>query len=226
MSQSSVLIIADEPEVAPMIMARWQAERSVPAFLLMTTSVWSESLVQASDLALIAGVKQAIEPLFKSVDGSGKPAILVVPDCLEWQKLRSEYPHFTLLREHEGWVETLVTLAAETLRRLDAATRARRAEQALAQAEANAMLGRYMTDMRHSLNNALTSVLGNSELLLLEPGAFSAQVRDQLSTIHSMAVRIHDILQRFSSMESEIKFAAAKSHSEKTTTPPTLAAVR
>ena len=40
-----------------------------------------------------------------------------------------------------------------------------------------AALGRYMLEVRHAFNNALTSVLGNSELLLLESGALSAQAR-------------------------------------------------
>jgi len=219
------LIVSDEPEFAPTIMARWQTERSVPAFLLMATPVWSESPVAACDMALIAGVKQVVTPLFKRMDESGKPTVFLVPDCLELQRLRSEYPRFMLVREHVGWVDVVVALAAESLRRLDANARARRAEQALAQAEANAMLGRYMLDMQHSLNNALTSVLGNAELMLLEPGAFSAQVRDQLGTIHTMALRIHDILQRFSSMESEIRFAA-KSHSEMKAPSPRLVAAR
>jgi FtsZ-binding cell division protein ZapB len=64
-----------------------------------------------------------------------------------------------------------------------------------------------MLDMRHSMNNALTSVLGNAELLLLEPGTLSAEVQDQIETIHSMALRIHEILQRFSSLDSEMQCA-------------------
>jgi signal transduction histidine kinase len=220
-----VLIISDEPEFGPTIMARWQTQRSVPEFQVTTTAAWSESLVAGCDVVLIAGVKQVVAPLFKYVDESGKPAVILVPDALELQQLRSEYPRFMLVREHEGWVDALVALATETLRRLDANARARRAELALAQAEAHAMLGRYMLEMRHSLNNALTSVLGNAELLLLEPGAFTAEVRDQIGTIHTMALRIHDILQRFSSMETEIKFAV-KSHSEIAAPPPRLAAAR
>jgi signal transduction histidine kinase len=220
-SQSSVLIISDEPEFAPTITARWQTERSVPAFRLMTTPEWSEPLVAGCDLAVIAGVKEVVAPLFKTVDESGKPAVLLAPDGLELQRVRSQYPRFMVVREHEGWVDVVVALAAESLRRLDANKRARRAEQALAQAEGHAMLGKYMLDMRHSLNNALTSVLGNSELMLLEPGTFSADVRDQLATIHSMALRIHDIVQRFTWMESEMNFVA-KSHSEMKAPPPVL----
>ena len=58
--------------------------------------------------------------------------------------------------------------------------------------------------MRHSLNNALTSVLGNSELLLLEPETLSAGARSQIETVRNMALRMHEILQRFSSLEKEL----------------------
>ena len=112
-----------------------------------------------------------------------------------------------ILTQYEGWLDALVLLATEVLRRVDAVTRARRAEQSAASVQMNATLGRYMLEMRHNLNNALTSVLGNSELLLLEPGALSAPVRDQIDTIRTMALRIHEIVQRFSSLETELKCA-------------------
>ncbi len=215
MSQASVLIISDEPEYPSTIMARWQGERSLPSFLLMTTATWTASLIEQCDMAIVAGVKQVIEPLFDALE-CGKPVVLLASDGMDSQRVRLEYPHVTVVREHEGWVEVMVALATESLRRLEANARARRAEQAMAEASGNAMLGRYMLDMRHSLNNALTSVLGNAELMLLEPGAFSAEVRDQLATIHTMSMRIHDIVQRFTSLESEVKLAAktTQSHTE------------
>ena len=71
-----------------------------------------------------------------------------------------------------------------------------------------------MIEMRHSCNNALTSILGNSELLLMEPGTFSADVREQLETIHSMSLRLHEILQRFSSIESEMQVAEKETRGE------------
>ena len=74
--------------------------------------------------------------------------------------------------------------------------------------ERQAMLGRYMLEMRHNLNNALTSVLGNSDLLLLEPGSFSAKTRAQIETIRNMTLRIHEIMQRFSSLEKEMSVVA------------------
>jgi signal transduction histidine kinase len=76
------------------------------------------------------------------------------------------------------------------------------------------MLGRYMMDMKHSVNNALTSLLGNAELLLLEPGELSAQSLAQLKTIHTMALRINEIVQRFSSLASEMREAETSSQAE------------
>jgi len=46
--------------------------------------------------------------------------------------------------------------------------RAERAEQTRKTLEQQAALGRYMLEVRHNLNNSLTSVLGNSELLVLD----------------------------------------------------------
>jgi hypothetical protein len=45
-------------------------------------------------------------------------------------------------------------------------------------------------------------------LLLLEPGSFSAQTRAQLETIRNMTLRIHEIMQRFSSLEKEMNVVA------------------
>ncbi|MGA7443934.1 MAG: hypothetical protein WBW82_17300, partial [Candidatus Sulfotelmatobacter sp.] len=74
--------------------------------------------------------------------------------------------------------------------------------------EQQAMLGRYMLEMRHGLNNALTSLLGNSDLLLIEPGTLSAQVRGQIETIRNMTLRVHEVMQRFSSLEKEMNVVA------------------
>ncbi len=80
--------------------------------------------------------------------------------------------------------------------------------------ERQATLGRYMLDVRHTLNNALTSVLGNSELLLLEPGSLSVASRSQIETIRNMAVRMHEILQRFSSIEKEFNAVEQQAENE------------
>jgi len=75
-----------------------------------------------------------------------------------------------------------------------------------------------MLEMKHTVNNALTSILGNAELLLLEPGQLSAQSLQQVRTVHQMSLRIHEVLQRFSSLASEIRDAETPSQPETTET--------
>jgi len=97
----------------------------------------------------------------------------------------------------EDWAQTLLLVAGESLRRAKALQIARQAERNAAKNENHATLGRYMLEMKHSVNNALTSMLGNAELLLLEPGQLSTQSLAQIKTMHSMALRINEVMQRF-----------------------------
>jgi len=98
----------------------------------------------------------------------------------------------------------------EILRRSSAESRTRASENARAVVEAEATLGRYMVEMRNNVNNAITSVLGNAELLLQEPG-LPAPVQAQADTIRNMALRLNEVFQRFSSIEKELDVAARES---------------
>jgi hypothetical protein len=102
-----------------------------------------------------------------------------------------------VLRCDENWLNVLVPAAGEAVLRAGAEARARAAEDACATLEREAMLG-----------NALTSLLGNSDLLLIEPGSLSAQARAQIETIRNMTLRIHEVMQRFSSLEKEMNVVA------------------
>ena len=205
MDQSTVLILSNDPEFARSVMARWQTERVPPAFTLMTGEVWSADSA-CYDLAIAGAVdRKELPAVINQLDKSGRPMLVVCEDSSDAQAVREAQPRAIVMTRHEGWLDALVLLSTEILRRVEAVARARRAEQSAAALQMNATLGRYMLEMRHSLNNALTSVLGNSELLLLEPGALSAPVREQVDTIRSMALRIHEIVQRFSSLETELR---------------------
>ena len=140
--------------------------------------------------------------------------ILLATDGESAARTSDKDSHLLIVRQNDGWVEGLVILGTEALRCHDAQQRAARAESANAGSQREATLGRYMIEMRHSCNNALTSILGNSELLLMEPGAFSGEVREQIETIQSMSLRMHEILQRFSSIESEMQVAEKESRGE------------
>jgi signal transduction histidine kinase len=122
--------------------------------------------------------------------------------------VRERWPRISVLRNDENWLDALIFAANEAVHRAGAEARARAAEQSCAALERQAMLGRYMLEMRHGLNNALTSLLGNSDLLLIEPGSLSAQARGQIETIRNMTLRIHEVMQRFSSLEKEMNVVA------------------
>ena len=207
MDQPTVLILSDDPEFARSVMARWQTERVTPAFTLIGGEAWNADSA-CYDLAIVGAIdREKLPSMIAQLEKNGRPLLVVCANATEAQAVREAQSRAMVMSQHEGWVDAVVLLCTEILRRVDAMARARRAEQSAASLQMNATLGRYMLEMRHSLNNALTSVLGNSELLLLEPGALSAPVREQVDTIRSMALRIHEILQRFSSLESELKCA-------------------
>jgi hypothetical protein len=64
-----------------------------------------------------------------------------------------------------------------------------------------------MVEMRTNVNNALTTVLGNAELLVNEIG-LPAYIATQADAIRNMALRLHEVFRRFSSLEKELNVAA------------------
>ncbi|HWR13213.1 MAG TPA: histidine kinase dimerization/phospho-acceptor domain-containing protein [Terriglobales bacterium] len=215
MSQLTVLIFTDDPEFAHMIVARWQTERTVPSFLISSEATWEKDKGIDVDLAIVGPLESdnPVEAL-KRIEYGFRPTLYVASRVANAVSVKAAHPRVLVLNDYEGWVNAVVLLAGEALRRVDATIRAKKAEQSVSAAQRHAMLGRYMLDMRHSLNNALTSIMGNSELLLLEPGKVSADVREQIETIHSMSMRVHEIIQRFTSLETEMSFADRQSQHE------------
>ena len=203
MDQPTVLIISDDPEFSRAISARWQMERSVPALTLMSGDLCQDLYPDTFDLAVVGALRPAAFDSVLRVLGPTGKSVLVACDA-NAQQVRGKYPAALVLRQDEGWLDALMLVASEALRRCQAVERACHAERANKALDREATLGRYMLEMRHTMNNALTSVLGNSELLLLEPGLLSAARRSQIETIRNMAVRMHEILQRFSSIEKEM----------------------
>jgi hypothetical protein len=67
-----------------------------------------------------------------------------------------------------------------------------------------------MVEMRTNVNNALTTVLGNAELLVHEPG-LPATMAAQADALRNMALRLHEVFQRFSSLEKELVVVARES---------------
>ena len=215
MEKRTVLIVSDDAEFPRQISARWQSERNVPAFMLLGSGLGHGLDAMTFDLAIIGpGHGDALRPPLQVLEAGGNPVIVVADEAHLLPAMRREFPRVVAVHRYGGWTDTVVLLAIEVLRRVEAVNRAERAEQVSALMKCHATLGQYMIEMRHALNNALTSVLGNTELLLLEPGAFSAGVLSQIDTIRNMALRMHEVLQRFSSLEKELTFAGQQSVKE------------
>jgi signal transduction histidine kinase len=208
MHQPTVLIVSDDPEFSRSVTGRWQSERRVPGFTLTSSDVGVGLAPESLLLSIVSRIQpQALSSVLEVLNAAGKRVIYVSDEASALQTVRDRWPGVIAFRRQENWLDTLILLACEALCRAEAEARAAHAEKANALLMHEAMLGRYMMEMRHSLNNMLTATLGNSELLLLEPGSLSAEARSQIETIRNMALRIHEILRRFSSLEQELSVA-------------------
>jgi signal transduction histidine kinase len=212
---ANVLILTDETEFARLLTACWQAERHAPAITVLNSSLWSEHESVAHDLVVVGPIQDGkLAPVLRSLEPANAVILCAPADSRDFRSLRAKHPRLVHVPLREDWAQTLLLVAGESLRRSEAVRLARQAERTSRQNQNHATLGRYMMEMKHSVNNALTSMLGNAELLLLEPGQLSAQSLAQIKTIHSMALRINEVMQRFSSLANEMKDAENPSQAE------------
>jgi signal transduction histidine kinase len=210
LNRSTVLILSSDPAFAREITANWPQDHDRPEFVVTEQDLCGKLQGDTFDLAIAdasSGERRA--NLRTAIAAAGKPAILMGCDFSS----PASSTHGSILelsREPESWAAMAGLLGREILRRGQAESRAREAERTRASAEAEATLGRYMAEMRHNVNNALTSILGNAELLQLEAG-LPGNVMAQADTVRNMALRLHEIFQRFSSIEKELTVAARES---------------
>ena len=114
-----------------------------------------------------------------------------------------------------GWADATAALAHETALRIESQAQVAEAKQKLREAERYAALGRFIAEARHGLGNALTGVLGHSELLLLETGTeLEAETRAQVETIRAMSLKIHETFHRLSSLDIELRLAERQAERE------------
>jgi signal transduction histidine kinase len=210
-----VLVVTDDADFARNVIARWQMERTVPRITAIATDLFAGIVEDSFDLAIVGPVCQGLlPPLLSRIENGRPPVICVLETSAQIQTAKSEHPRALILQKQEGWIETLVLFARECLKRVDLTARLRHTEDSLAASSRHAALGRYMLESRHDFNNALTSVLGNAELLLMEGPSLVPGMRDQLETIREMALHLHRLMQRFSSLALEIRPSQTSSQDE------------
>ncbi len=213
MPNGSVLILTDETQFATALSGSWQGQQKIPDITVLNSNLWRNYDAAAHDLIVVGPISGG--KLYSLLDSLEHDHVVIL--CLpldSYNDLRARYPRFLHICLREDWAQTVLLVANETMRRLEAMKAAKRAEREAARNQNLATLGRYMSDMKHSMNNALTSMLGNAELLLLEPGQLSSQSLGQIKTMHSMAMRINEIMVRFSSLTNEMRDAEIVSQAE------------
>jgi len=212
---TSVLILTDDSEFARLLSACWQTERQLPGLSVLTSDLWKGGENVAPDLIVIGPLKEdKFASVMRSIGSNTAVIFCATSEHKDFGLLRKRYPRLLHLPLREDWTQMILLLAGESLKRTEALKIAKQAERNASLSANQATLGRYMMDMKRNMNNALTSLLGNAELLLLEPGQLSGQSLAQIKTIHTMALRINEIVQRFSSLASEMRDAETPSQSE------------
>jgi len=213
-NRTTVLILSSDPAFSRALTEHWPKSADTPEFVVLGDDLCQELCGDSYDLAIAeAASAEKHTSLKRALALAGKPAIMLHPAVHTDQSANSHQVSgliIELRRDPGVWPAIPLLLGREILRRSSAENRARESDRARAAAEAEATLGRYMSEMRTTVNNALTSVLGNVELLLLEPG-LPASVLAEADTIRNMSLRLHEVFQRFSSIEKELSVVARES---------------
>lgn len=225
LSRSSVLIISDDPEFARAVASNWRARRNVPEITLAASDVGRPSSGAGHDVVIVGPVQtRSLSDILSELERSQTiVTISIVDDESTSLLLAARHPHVVFVPRlsapnspdgSTGWTTGLMAVCSEALRHVEAIRRAQRAERLATENQNCAVLGRYMLDVRSSVNNALTSVLGNADLLLLNRAHLAGDSREQVQTIHAMALRLSEVMQRFSSLASEIRVGEKESQAE------------
>ncbi|HEY6308027.1 MAG TPA: hypothetical protein VI488_16370 [Candidatus Angelobacter sp.] len=213
----AVLIIADDATFVRDLVGRWQLERTAPSITSANTELLNGAAEGNFDLVIVGPLRRGRLPsVLKAFEWMDRavPVICLFEDAAQVQTAKARYPRLLVMQKHEHWLDSVLLLAAECFKRAEWSARARKSEQAAGANARFAALGRYMLENRHDFNNLLTSVLGNAELLLMDVTAIPGLARDQIETIHEMALHMHEIMQRFSSVASEMQLPEKQSQDE------------
>jgi len=211
-----LLLISDQSGFARDVIARWQMQPHLPEFTALNSELFRSATASPFEVALAGDVHPGRSAEVLSLLNRGTAsAIYVAASAESVHTLRRDFPRVTVVPRHDAWLDTVVLVSEELLKRAEISVHLNRLEQNARAQQAYAALGKYMLEMRHGFNNALTSVLGNAELLLLQSEVLDAGMQEQLETVHAMTLRLHEMMQRFTSLELEMQCAEKTARPEK-----------
>jgi signal transduction histidine kinase len=207
LEKARVLIVSEDAEFANALVQSWQRSSCTPEFAVSSVSASPE--FPESTIAVIDGLETLTHW------SSEVPLAIAVTRDEPLPQVATAVHRVIQIRRSTGWADIAAALASETVLRMGALQRVMNVEHQLRESERYAALGRFIAGERHGLGNALTCVLGNSELVLLElDSGLRDEARGQLETIHAMSLKIHETLQRLSSLDMEMQLAERQAQRE------------
>src|ERR1700680_4256923 len=109
--QPTVLVISDDVEFSRSITARWQMERHVPTFTLLSGDLWPRS-VDNFAVAIVGPLRrELLSVILEPLHSTQQPLFCVCHDAPTAQLVRERWPRTTVLRCDENWLNILVPAA-------------------------------------------------------------------------------------------------------------------
>ncbi len=216
LTQAGVLIISDDAEFTRELTARWQQERMAPDVTLATSDVWATAIGERHDVVIVGPLSDEItEALLEALAEQCASSVIFVSLNERFLAQVGHYhPNVVTIARREDWTGAVTAAAGEALGRSESMAEPDGDAEDKTEDRRCAALGRYMLEARPRWNNALTSVLGNADLLLLEPAMLPEAARDQIQAIQMMALRLNEIMQRFSTIDAELRNGETTSQAE------------
>jgi hypothetical protein len=213
MNPGQILIVSDDSEFVRSLTSVWRQEKNYPAITAVSVGAVRQVGSCGYEMIVVGPLREgATLPPGLGLDPDS--VVCAVGDEDTLAVIQAERGDWVLLPEFPGWTRILFSLAGEVLRRTAAETRAREAEIANLSQRRFGILGKSLQEARPGMVNALTSILGNADLILLSEAPLPDLCRENVRTIHTMALRLNEIVQRLSSIENEMELSARKSHLE------------
>lgn len=214
MEQARVLIVSDEAEFVNSLVQSWQRSSSKPEYSV--SSMRGNDEFPESSVAVIDGSDPTAANHVLARLSAKVPLAIAITGDQPLSNPGSAVSRVMQIGLSAGCVDVVAALAYETVLRVGAMQQVAEVENRLKESQRFAALGHFIADARHGLGNALTCVLGNSELVLLETAGteLRCEVRGQMETIHAMSLKIHETLHRLSSLDMEMQVAERQARRE------------
>jgi len=213
MTSGQILVVSDDTEFVRTLSARWRKENHSPSITAVSTHVSGQADTSGYLLVVVGPLREgAVLPPSPALHVDS--TVCAVGDLGSLASVRAKHADWLLVPEYPGWTEALLSVAREVLRRTAAEKRAREAELTNHAHQRFGVLGRSLLEARPGMVNALTSLIGNADLILLSEEPLPSECREQVRTIRTMALRLNEMVQRLSSLESEMELSDRKSHFE------------